>query len=88
MDGVKSRLWVATTDAGSWAAVDYNGCDDDRFTVWQHGPRRLWEEVEAAHHWWLTNGRPGPARFGLTVTADGAHTFWLDEPGTVVRRHP
>ncbi|MGA5817661.1 methyltransferase domain-containing protein [Kitasatospora sp. NPDC094028] len=78
--GVATRLWVATQDGGSWAAVDWDGTGDaDRYTVWQHGPRRLWGEVEAAHQWWLDNGRPGPARFGLTVMPDGEHQAWLDD---------
>lgn len=79
VEGVASRLWVATTDASSWAAVDWDGTSDDRFTVWQHGPRRLWSEVEDAHAWWLKHDRPGPERFGLTVTARGGSP-WLDDP--------
>ncbi|MEU2118656.1 methyltransferase domain-containing protein [Streptomyces sp. NPDC016459] len=79
VDGVKTRLWVATTDATSWAAVDWDGTSDDRFTVWQHGPRRLWDEVQAAYAWWTWHSRPGPERFGLTVTATG-ETRWLDTP--------
>ena len=79
MEGVASRLWLATTDATSWAAVDWGGKSDDQFTVWQHGPRRLWGEAEAAHTWWLTHDRPGPERFGLTATATG-ETAWLDTP--------
>ncbi|MFJ3900116.1 methyltransferase domain-containing protein [Streptomyces sp. NPDC090025] len=78
--GVASRLWIATTDATSWAAVDWDGKADDRFTVWQHGPRRLWDEVAAAYAWWLRNDRPGPGRFGLTVAAQG-ESVWLDDPG-------
>ncbi|MEV4943275.1 hypothetical protein [Streptomyces zaomyceticus] len=79
MEGVASRLWVATSDTTSWAAVDREGKSDDRFTVWQHGPRRLWNEVEAAHAWWLLRDRPGPERFGLTVTA-ASESAWLDKP--------
>ncbi|MFI9296394.1 methyltransferase [Streptomyces gardneri] len=79
VEGVKTRLWVATTDATSWAAVDWNGTSDDQFTVWQYGPRRLWNEVEAAHAWWELHDGPGPERFGLTVTATG-ETPWLDNP--------
>ncbi|MEV7026184.1 methyltransferase domain-containing protein [Kitasatospora sp. NPDC093558] len=79
VDGVAVRLWLATTDATSWAAVDWDGNEDARsFTVWQHGPRRLWDETEAAHHWWLDNGRPGPDRFAVTATKDG-QAVWLDE---------
>ncbi|MFE7637428.1 methyltransferase domain-containing protein [Kitasatospora sp. NPDC057518] len=80
VEGVVTRLWVATTDGGSWAAVDWDSRENtERYTVWQHGRRRLWEEVEAAHRWWLDNDRPGPDRFGLTVTPEG-HTAWLDDP--------
>ncbi|MBW1603766.1 methyltransferase [Streptomyces sp. JJ66] len=79
--GVASRLWVATTDAASWAAVDDDGtAGPARFTVWQHGPRRLWREVEAAWRWWKDAGRPGPGDFGMSVTPDGRHTPWLGEP--------
>ncbi|MER6300237.1 methyltransferase domain-containing protein [Kitasatospora sp. NPDC001539] len=79
VDGVATRLWVATTDGTSWAAVDWDGTEDaGRYTVWQHGPRRPWDEVEAAYQWWLDNGRPGPCRFGLTVRPDGEHRAWLD----------
>ncbi|GGZ10299.1 methyltransferase [Streptomyces nitrosporeus] len=80
VDGVASRLWVATTDATSWAAVDRDGKSDDRFTVWQHGPRRLWNEVEAAHTWWIHAGRPGPERFGLTTAPGTRERVWLDTP--------
>ncbi|MFE5582397.1 methyltransferase domain-containing protein [Kitasatospora sp. NPDC056531] len=80
LDGVDTRLWVATTDGTSWAAVDWDGTDNtEHYTVWQHGPRRVWNEVEAAHRWWLDNGRPGPDRLGLTVTPNGQWA-WLDHP--------
>ncbi|WP_424212169.1 methyltransferase domain-containing protein [Streptomyces sp. BI20] len=79
VDGVVSRLWVSDTDATSWAAVDRH--EDDRpCTVWQYGPRRLWDEVEAVHAWWAERGRPGPERFGLTVHATGDTHTWLDTP--------
>lgn len=78
-DGVADRLWIATTDGTSWAAVDHDGGQDDRFAVYQHGPRRLWDEIEQAHQWWVGNGSPGPDRFGLTVGPKG-HRAWLDDP--------
>ncbi|GAA5614144.1 protein-L-isoaspartate O-methyltransferase [Streptomyces platensis] len=81
VDGVASRLWVATTDATSWAAIDWDGQPDERFTVWEHGPRRLWNEVEAAYQWWQYAERPGPEAFGMTVGTDGSHTPWLHSPG-------
>ncbi|MFD5905751.1 methyltransferase domain-containing protein [Streptomyces microflavus] len=78
--GVASRLWLATTDATCWAAVDGDGRASHRFTVWEHGPRRLWVQAEAAYGWWRGAGSPGPERFGLTVTPDGDHVPWLDTP--------
>ncbi|MBC3991469.1 methyltransferase domain-containing protein [Streptomyces sp. AC563] len=82
--GVASRLWLATTDTTSWAAVDWDGRDDGRFTVWQYGPRRLWDETEAAYVWWRNAGSPGPERFGLTVAVDGMHKPWFDRPDQMV----
>ncbi|MFQ6197066.1 protein-L-isoaspartate O-methyltransferase family protein [Streptomyces sp. NPDC000405] len=80
VDGVDTRLWIATTDARSWAAIDHDGMRDDRFTVWQHGPRRLLDEITSAWSWFTARGRPGPGRFGLTATRDQSH-YWLDNPG-------
>jgi hypothetical protein len=48
--------------------------------VRQYGPRRLWDEVEAAFQVWKDLGEPAHDRFGLTVTPDGAHRVWLDSP--------
>ncbi|GHF38897.1 protein-L-isoaspartate O-methyltransferase [Streptomyces mashuensis] len=83
VDGVATRLWVVTADGSSWAAVDHDGRQDDEFAVWQHGPRRLWNEVEAAWHWWTAKGRPEPSCFGLTV-AGAKQEVWLGVPQTVV----
>ncbi|MEU0358831.1 methyltransferase domain-containing protein [Streptomyces cyaneofuscatus] len=80
VEGVASRLWLATTEADSWAAVDWDGRSGDRFTVWEYGPRRLWGMVEAAYDWWRGAGCPGPERFGLSVAPDGTHVPWLDTP--------
>ncbi|MDV9189196.1 hypothetical protein R6L23_13415 [Streptomyces sp. SR27] len=68
-----------TTDATSWAAVDWDVKSDDPFTAWQHGPRHLRNEVETAYAWWTHTGRPGPDRFGLMVNATSG-TTWLDNP--------
>ncbi|MFJ9693801.1 methyltransferase domain-containing protein [Kitasatospora sp. NPDC101183] len=75
-DPETGRLWAATTDTRSWAAIDR---DHDRFTVHDHGLRHLWDEIEAAHDWWQDQGSPSPERFGLTVTETGQHP-WLDHP--------
>ncbi|MER6366644.1 hypothetical protein [Kitasatospora sp. NPDC001527] len=87
VEGVASRLWVATTDARSWAAVDSDGAAGDRYTVWQYGPRRLWDEVQAAYDWWEAAGSPSPDRFGLTIKGQ-EHLVWLDERAQEVRRLP
>ncbi len=71
-------LWTYSTDTHSWASADYvPGADS--FAVVQSGPRRLWDETEAAYHWWEGQGRPGFDRFGLTVDSDGERA-WLDSP--------
>ncbi|MGH3326826.1 MAG: methyltransferase domain-containing protein [Streptomycetales bacterium] len=71
-------LWLADPDTGSWACADYEpGLAE--FAVEQYGPRRLWEEVEAAYRWWGHAGRPARERFGLTVTPE-KQTVWLDGP--------
>jgi protein-L-isoaspartate O-methyltransferase len=81
VEGVETRLWLATTDAssGSWAAVDGDGKQEDRFVVRQYGPRRLWDETEAAYRRYQQTGEPGPERLGLTVTRDG-QVPWVDSP--------
>ncbi|MGW8953949.1 methyltransferase domain-containing protein [Streptomyces sp. NPDC055709] len=78
------QLWIATTDAVSWAAIDVAERAMDRFTVRQHGPRRLVDELEGAYAWWQGMGSPGPERFGMTVTADGRHIPWLDSPDNIL----
>ncbi|GAA4053536.1 methyltransferase domain-containing protein [Streptomyces shaanxiensis] len=75
-------LWLRDTAVTSWATADYEKGREE-FEVYQSGPRRLWDEVEAAYLWWEKQGRPGFDRFGLTVDADGEHV-WLDSPGNPV----
>jgi hypothetical protein len=71
-------VWFYGLDDRSWAVVMFqDGATTAR--VWQSGPRRLWDEVEAAFHWWEERGKPGYERFGLTVTAEGQRA-WLDDP--------
>jgi protein-L-isoaspartate(D-aspartate) O-methyltransferase len=76
-EGGRDQLWVFTPD-GSWAMIE-----NATMTVEQHGPRRLWEEVEAADQRWVDAGKPTRDRMGLTVTKSGLHQFWLDEPDNV-----
>lgn len=76
-DGRRPVWFYSLTDM-SWAVVIFRE-GRDTATVYQSGPRRLWDEVEAAFRWWQQQGRPGFDRFGLTVTA-GRQVGWLDEP--------
>ncbi|WP_316528461.1 methyltransferase domain-containing protein [Kitasatospora brasiliensis] len=76
--------WFFDTAVTSWATVD-SVPGKSRFDVRQSGPRRLWDEVEAAYDQWVAAGRPGYERYGLTVTPTG-QTAWLDEPDNPVSR--
>lgn len=60
----------------SWARVDL-GHDTRTFTVYQFGPRRLWNEVDTAYEWWLESGSPAPTNYELSVAPDGTHSVDL-----------
>jgi protein-L-isoaspartate O-methyltransferase len=53
------------------------------FDVLQYGPRRLWDEAEAAYRWWLSAGSPDRSRYGFAVS-DGVQRIWLDTPAHVL----
>ena len=59
---------VETAD-GSHAEVIAEPDSDGRYPVIQAGPRRLWDNVEAAHQLWqhLGLGQPDPSRFGIVA---------------------
>lgn len=71
-------LWILADDRASWASADYTP-DGRDYAVAQYGPRRLWDEAEAAHRTWEALGRPARDRAGLSVTAHGQQV-WLDTP--------
>lgn len=76
-DGARPVWFYGLADR-SWACVMFR--DGQEATVWQAGPRRLWDEVLEALSWWLEVEQPGFGRFGLTVAADGRQHAWLDSP--------
>ncbi|MGK5640175.1 hypothetical protein ACSNOK_17950 [Streptomyces sp. URMC 126] len=77
-------VWLHGLDGDpSWACALFRAEPDLTTLVWQGGPRRLWDEAEAAYRWWTARGEPGPDRFGLTVDGAGGRV-WLDEPENVV----
>ncbi|MFD7082278.1 protein-L-isoaspartate(D-aspartate) O-methyltransferase [Streptomyces sp. NPDC059918] len=71
-------VWFYGDDEQSWASIDYEPGASEYLVV-QAGPRKLWDETEAAYRWWEEQGRPDFTRFGLTVGPDG-QTAWLDSP--------
>ncbi|MER6525541.1 hypothetical protein [Streptomyces sp. NPDC001508] len=71
------ELWGAD---GAWARAEHG-------TALQAGPRLLWEAVETAHELYLDNDRPGPDRFGVTVTPEEQRT-WLDSPSHPIPNMP
>ncbi|WP_345748186.1 methyltransferase domain-containing protein [Streptomyces sp. ODS28] len=74
-DGMRPVWFYGLSDA-SWAvAIFRDGRPESK--VYQSGPRRLWDEVEAAYGWWQEHGRPDYERFGLTVTPEEQFA-WLD----------
>jgi hypothetical protein len=81
--GGSRSVWFYSLSDESWAAVLFQE-EKAMSTVHQSGPRRLWDEVEAAYRWWVDAGRPGVERFGLDVGPEGEYA-WLDSPANPVR---
>lgn len=81
--GPELAVWLYSLSDRSWAAtVLRDGVAEA--TIYQSGPRRLWDELEGAYSWWLSAGSPEVDRFGLTVTPDGEQHVWLDDPSALV----
>ncbi|MFJ8477850.1 methyltransferase domain-containing protein [Kitasatospora sp. NPDC094011] len=72
--------WFLHPD-GSWAVLESG--NDGTTRAYQGGPRTLWAQLEATAATWLSDGRPGLDRYGLTVTTE-TNTVWLDDPGNPV----
>ncbi|MBV9012342.1 MAG: methyltransferase domain-containing protein [Pseudonocardiales bacterium] len=68
---------------GSWCEIDAP-LPDGTSRVWEAGPHHLWRTIEDAHATWLTRGRPGWGRFGLTVRP-AQQWVWLDSPDSDTR---
>ena len=71
--GGKGVLWLLDSSSRSWASLTYTDPDanEGEFAVRQFGPRKLWDEVEAAYRWWVDAGSPGAARWCFTVSPHG-----------------
>lgn len=79
--GDVSSVWFYGLGDDSWATVTFDG--QQAASVYQGGPRQLWDEVESALRWWESVGRPDLTRFGLTADGRG-ETPWLDDPAKPV----
>ncbi|MFJ6212105.1 protein-L-isoaspartate(D-aspartate) O-methyltransferase [Streptomyces sp. NPDC092296] len=78
-DAATTQAWFFDLSGRSWAnAVFRQGAPSA--TVYQSGPRRLWDEVERALSWWQTQGQPELTQFGLTIHPDGTQHPWLTTP--------
>lgn len=81
----KFTIYLMDPGSGSWASWRVTPESGGEYAVREHGPRRLFAELEAAYTWWVSAGRPEHRRFGLTVTAEGSRV-WLDDPKQVLER--
>jgi protein-L-isoaspartate O-methyltransferase len=62
-------LWLLDPGSRSWASVSLE--DSVGYDVEQAGPRRLFDEVEAAYRWWQRAGEPTVGDWLVTVTPAG-----------------
>ncbi|QSY49168.1 MULTISPECIES: methyltransferase domain-containing protein [Streptomyces] len=79
----EATVWLFSHDKSSWATAEYVPGDQADYEVEQYGPRRLWDEVEAAYRRWEGYGRPDRDRAGLTVDRTGQY-LWLDSPDNII----
>lgn len=69
-DSNNGVLWLTDHDSGSWARLYYDHSSGAPYPVRQYGPRKLWDEVETAHSWWVEHDRPDADRWRFTVTPE------------------
>jgi len=70
-DSKDGMLRLVDHVSGSWARLTHDHAGGAPYTVRQFGPRRLWDEVEAAHQWWVDQGSPTATHWLFTVTPHG-----------------
>jgi hypothetical protein len=67
-DDDHGMLWLIDPGSGAWASLRHHPKSNGPYEVRQHGPRRLWDEIEAAYLWWRGAGAPTAADWRFTVT--------------------
>lgn len=70
-DSRDGTLRLVDHHSRSWARLYYDHDSGPPYQVHQYGPRQLWDEVEAAHRWWVEHDRPGADRWRFTVRPEG-----------------
>jgi len=70
-DSKDGTLRLADHRSGSWARLHYDHDGGPPYPVRQFGPRRLWDEVAAAHQWWVEHGKPDADRWRVTIAPHG-----------------
>ncbi|MBP0458545.1 ATP-grasp peptide maturase system methyltransferase [Streptomyces montanisoli] len=68
-------LWDVATGSQAWTERV-----SGTWAVHQHGPLRLWDQVEDAITTWKAVGQPDQSAFGLSVTTDHAQYVWIGDP--------
>lgn len=68
--GEEFQLYLVDAWSRSWACLHHHP-NATEYRVRQLGPRRLWDEVRAAYHWWIGAGRPPASQWTFTVTPEG-----------------
>lgn len=76
VDDMSGHLHLIDQWSQSWARIDVV-TGPPPYRVVQAGDRRLWDEVEAAHDWWLASGRPDVSDWLFRVGPEGT-TITLD----------
>jgi protein-L-isoaspartate O-methyltransferase len=76
-----SELLLREPATDSWARARRTAAGAE---LAEHGPQQLYDKLAELAIQWDQHGRPTPDRYGLTITADGHHTLWLDEPQNVI----
>jgi protein-L-isoaspartate(D-aspartate) O-methyltransferase len=83
-DAGEAVLWLVDPWSGSWASLHDPRRPAESYRVRSFGPRDVWAEVDAAHDWWTSHGRPRADQWRFTITAD-QQRIELDPHPEVVR---